>query len=319
MKILVTGAAGFIGSHLSEKLLELGHQVVGIDNFDPFYAKKIKESNLDELHKHHNFSMIEGDLEDAGRVEEVFASHRIELVVHLAAKAGVRPSLLAPEEYLRANINATICLLEAMRRHQVKKLAFASSSSIYGKCATIPFDEEERFDHAISIYATTKQSGELFTRMYHNLYHFDVINLRFFTVYGPRQRPDLAIHKFMRAALEGKEIPFFGDGSMARDYTYVQDTVGGICGAISRLTENHGIYETYNLGNNTPVTLNKLVEAIEETIGKKMQIKRQEVPAGDVPITYANIDRAKKYLGYNPQTDLKKGLKEFHQWLLKNL
>lgn len=319
MNILVTGAAGFIGSHLADKLVAIGHKVVGIDNFDPFYHRSYKDSNISSLVKNANFTLIEGDLEDKSILQQIFSKNKIDVVVHLAAKAGVRPSLLAPIDYLHANINATVNLLEEMRQHHVEKMVFASSSSIYGKCANIPFNEDEKFDHAISIYATSKQSGELFTRMYHNLYNIDTINLRFFTVYGPRQRPDLAIHKFMRSNLEGKEIPFFGDGSMARDYTYVLDTVGGICGAIDRISKNSGIYETYNLGNNTPVTLSALVEAIEETTGKKCQIKRQDVPAGDVPITFANIDRAKKFLNYNPQTDLKKGLNEFYQWLQNHL
>lgn len=315
MKILVTGAAGFIGSHLCEKLIDDGHIVHGLDNFDPFYDRKIKESNLDNLKKNELFSFSDLDLEDEFKLKALFDGHRFDCVVHLAAKAGVRPSLKDPLAYVQANVKATVNLLECMNQTNHKNLVFASSSSIYGKSKNIPFTEDDGFDHAISVYATSKQSGELFTKMYHNLYNLDVINLRFFTVYGPRQRPDLAIHKFLKANIKGDKITLFGDGSMARDYTYVSDTVQGVYGAVKRVTEHSGLYETYNLGNSTPVTLTELIEAIEKVTGKKCNIERIEVPPGDVPITFADISNAEKNLSYRPEFKLEKGLKNMLDWI----
>ncbi|MBT3585396.1 MAG: NAD-dependent epimerase/dehydratase family protein [Halobacteriovoraceae bacterium] len=317
MKVLVTGAAGFIASHLCEALLTTGHEVVGIDNFDPFYPIESKKENLELLHQHKGFSFTEGDLSDAPFVEKFLTYHPVDLVIHLAAKAGVRPSLEDPIGYVNANITATVSLLEGMRKNGIKKFIFASSSSIYGESKTVPFKEDTSFDHSISLYATTKQSGELFTRMYHNLYKLDVINLRFFTVYGPRQRPDLAIHKFLKSNLLDETITIFGDGSMARDYTYVSDTVQGIIGAMNRIVENPNVYETYNLGNSHPVSLKELILAIEKTTGKPLIIQRTDVPLGDVPITYADISSSKEKLGYHPQVSLESGLAEFYKWIQK--
>lgn len=312
MSILVTGAAGFIASHLIEELSALGEKIVGVDNFDPFYDVEVKRQNKDALGA---IPFYEGDLCNKELLEKVFSENKIELVVHLAAKAGVRPSLKDPIAYVRANVEATLCLLDTMRRHGVKKLSFASSSSVYGTTATVPFKEDASFDSAISVYATTKQAGELFTRMYHNLYGFDVHNLRFFTVYGPRQRPDLAIHKFMKANLTGEEITVFGNGEMARDYTFVKDTVQGILGSIKVLRRGSKIYESYNLGNSSPVTLKELLETIEKVTGKECVKKAAPVPDGDVPVTFADISKAKRDLGYNPSTNLETGLGLMWRWI----
>lgn len=317
MNIFVTGAAGFIGSHLCEKLLSEGHHVTAIDNFDPHYDRKIKENNLQQCRDHKRFNFLEEDLCNHGYLKQHFTDFKYDVVVHLAGNAGVRPSLKNPIKYVKTNVEATVSLLESMRDGGCKNLVFASSSSVYGTNKHIPFIEDEDFSNAISVYATTKQSCEIFNKMYHNVYGFNVINLRLFTVYGPRQRPDLAIHKFLKANLYGEEISLFGDGSMARDYTYVGDTIQGIAGAIQRIKNESGIYETYNLGNSNPISLNELIEAIEQVTGNKCIVQNEKVPLGDVPITYADITKAKKMLGYNPSTQLRDGLKQFYDWIQK--
>lgn len=316
MKVFVTGAAGFIASHLISKLLDEGEEVVGIDNFDPFYDRSIKEFNIKHLNKSSKFSFYEGDLSDKNLLQKIFTDENIGPVVHLAAKAGVRPSLKNPTDYVKVNIESLVNLLDVMKEFDKKKFIFASSSSIYGKNSKIPFSEADITEKIISVYAASKISGESFTRMYHNLYDFSVINLRFFTVYGPSQRPDLAIHKFLKAAYLDEEITLFGDGSMARDYTYVEDTVAGIIGAIKRISNlDENLYETFNLGNSTPISLKELIESIEEVTGKKIRKKCVEVPDGDVPITYADISRSKEFLGYSPETTLKDGLKKMYEWI----
>lgn len=316
MKVLITGAAGFIGSHLSELLIEKGHHVVGLDNFDPFYERQIKEENVSSLVKSEKFDFHEGDLLDQNFMKELFDKHNdIDVAVHLAAKAGVRPSLENPLGYVDANIKATVGLLEILK-DQCAKIVFASSSSVYGKSKEIPFQEEQKLEDSISVYATTKHSCELFNKMYHNLYNLSVINLRFFTVYGERQRPDLAIHKFLKANFKGEPITLFGDGTMARDYTYVKDTVEGIYNSIKRISEStKPLYETYNLGNSSPVSLTSLIENIEEVTGNKMKIEHKPTPKGDVPITYADISHSEKELGYNPKTKISEGLKLFYRWV----
>jgi nucleoside-diphosphate-sugar epimerase len=312
MNILITGAAGFIGSHLSEKLLELGHQVIGIDNFDPFYARNTKEDNLKIALKNPLFSFHELDITSTSDFEKW--PDKIDIVVHLAAKAGVRPSIENPEVYLKTNILGTLNVLEYMRKIDCYNLVFASSSSVYGNNKKIPFEESDPADHPISPYAASKKSCELLLYNYHKLYQFNCINLRFFTVFGPRQRPDLAIHKFVKKISDNQPIEVYGQGDTARDYTYVDDTISGIVEAINRVHSNQTVFETINLGNNAPVSLNALIQKIETLLGLKAQIKHLPLQDGDVDITYSSIDKAKKLLNYNPVTPIDEGLIKFVAW-----
>ena len=311
MNILITGAAGFIGSHLAERLVQQGHNIIGLDNFDPFYDRSVKESNLAALRNSSNFQLVEGDIRNAEQVDGVLTQANIEMIIHLAAKAGVRPSIQDPITYQDVNINGTMVLLEAARNHNVKKFIFASSSSIYGNNEKVPFSETDNVDYPISPYAATKKAGELLCHTYHHLYEIQINCLRFFTVYGPRQRPDLAIHKFARLIEAGKPIPVFGDGSMARDFTYIDDILDGILAALNHWTG----YRIYNLGESRPYRLDRLIRELETALDKKALIDRQPVPPGDVRQTFADVTRAKTELGYNPQTDLPEGLKTFVQWL----
>jgi len=309
--ILVTGAAGFIGSHLCESLLSQGHTVIGVDNFDPFYDRKIKEGNLRSFRTHERFGFFELDL---SRKQGLNRLPSFDMAVHLAGKAGVRPSIEAPQSYIDANITATHNVLRLCLDKGCKKLAFASSSSIYGNSKHIPFIEEGVEYEPISPYAFTKRSCELMNYTFHHLYQIDVLNLRFFTVYGPRQRPDLAIHKFTDLLSRGESIPMFGDGSTARDYTFVDDTVAGINGALNYLRENENVFETVNLGNNQPVKLADLIEKIGNALGVKPVIEQLPMQPGDVDITYASIEKAKKLFDYNPGTKIEDGLGKFVDW-----
>lgn len=313
--ILVTGAAGFIGSHLCEALLEEGYKVTGIDNFDPFYDIEIKKKNLETSLLHNDFRFINGDAGDKKILESISGS--VDTVVHLAAKAGVQPSLIDPEGYIHSNISVTNVLLEWMRKKGIKKFVFASSSSVYGNAANIPFNENDTAAEPISPYAFSKRSCELMNYTYHSLYQMDVINLRFFTVYGERQRPDLAIHKFVKLILAGKPISLFGDGTTSRDYTYYGDTLNGIIAAIRYVSQEKGLYEIINLGNNTPVYLSELIEVIGASLKIKPLIQYEGMKQGDVNITYANIDKASNLLGYNPRVDLSSGIANFIQWYKK--
>ncbi len=312
--LLVTGCAGFIGSHLTEKLLNDGHSVIGVDNFDPFYDRSIKEQNLSAFKDHPNFSFFEIDLADFSSLKGSLSSSSIDLIIHLAGKAGVRPSIEDPQGYIRANIIATQNILDLMKEKGIQKMAFASSSSVYGNTKEIPFHEEQDVSNPISPYASTKKACELINYTYHSLYKLDIVNMRFFTVFGPRQRPDLAIHKFTRLILNGNEIPMFGDGSTSRDYTYYEDTVSGIVGAINYLFSNEGVYETVNLGNNQPVKLLEMISTIEKAAGVKANIKQLPMQPGDVDITFANIEKAKKLFGYNPKYSFEEGIKNFVEW-----
>ena len=312
-RILITGCAGFIGSHLSEKLLDLNYQVVGIDNFDPFYDVNIKKSNLQHFINHPNFNFIEVDIANKEQFEKLFPEN-IDLVVHLAAKAGVRPSIEDPSGYIRANITATQNVLDAMKDKDIRKLAFASSSSVYGNTKATPFTEDMDVSKPISPYAATKKAGELINYTHHHLYQTDIINMRFFTVFGPRQRPDLAIHKFTKLIRLGQAITLFGDGSTARDYTYISDTINGIVGAIDYLFTHNSVYEIVNLGNNQPVKLSKMVETIYEVCGVKPDINYQTMQPGDVDITYADISKATQLFGYQPEYNFKEGVKKFVEW-----
>ncbi len=313
-KFLVTGAAGFIGSSLCELLVSEGFEVIGIDNFDPFYSREIKNSNLSTLLSHPLFSLVEGNL---GDISNFNLSEDIDFVVHLAAKAGVRPSIESPSDYIENNINQSYSLYNWMEKRKIKKLIFASSSSVYGNNISVPFAETDAVDCPISPYAFTKKSGELLTHTFHHLYHFDVINLRFFTVYGERQRPDLAIYKFAKSILNGEKITLYGDGSTSRDYTYVGDIVNGVLGAIRYISSNNGVYETINLGSKTPITLLDLVKTLEKVIGKQAHINWEKMQPGDVDRTFADTEKAFKLLDYTPNTTLETGIYNFVEWLKK--
>ena len=314
MNFLITGVAGFIGSHLGEKLISEGHTVTGIDNFDPFYPREFKIENLRLLNNSGTFTFIEADIRNMSSLGNVFIENKIDIVIHLAAKAGVRPSIESIAEYYDVNVNGTISLLESMRKYEVTKMLFASSSSVYGNNDKVPFAETDSVDNPISPYASTKKSGELLCHVYSHLYGFDITCLRFFTVYGPRQRPDLAIHKFTRLIDEGKPIPFYGDGSTARDYTYIEDIVKGIVCAVDKLKG----FNIYNLGESRIITLKKLVQTIENSLGKKAILNELPLQQGDVKITYADISKAKKEIGYQPVHDFESGIKKFSEWYNSN-
>jgi UDP-glucuronate 4-epimerase len=308
--ILVTGAAGFIGSHLTGRLLRLGYRVVGLDNFDSFYDPSIKEANVRPLLKD-GCTLIRGDIRDAELLHRVFSEYNFDVVTHLAARAGVRPSIQQPLLYQDVNIGGTINLLEASRASGVSNFVFASSSSVYGLGTPVPFSEEAKIDHPTSPYAASKAAGELFCRTYNHLYGLPVKALRFFTVYGPRQRPEMAIHLFTRMIENGEAIPFYRDGTSRRDYTYIDDIVGGIIGAIRDRGQS---FEVFNLGNSSPVQLDYLIQVIEKSLGKKAKIKRLPEQPGDVPETYADIKKAEKLLGYKPEVPIEEGIENFVRW-----
>lgn len=310
MKILVTGAAGFIGSHLSEKLLANGCHVVGVDNFDDFYAPAVKWQNLEKCLENDSFGLVEADIRDAEAMNET-AQQGIDVIVHLAARAGVRPSIENPVLYADVNINGTVVMLEAARKNGVKKFVFGSSSSVYGNNKKIPFSEDDNVDFPISPYAATKKACELICHTYYSLYKIDMTCLRFFTVYGPRQRPDLAIHKFAALIERGQPIPVFGDGGMMRDFTYIDDIIAGTVAAI----EKCGGYNIYNLGESEPIKLSQLIEQIENALGKKAKKEYLPEQPGDVVRTYADISKAQRDLGYKPGTNIEQGLAKFVEWL----
>lgn len=312
MQILLTGAAGFIGSHLSEKLLQLGHTITAVDNFDNFYSREIKLSNIRKCKESKNFNLIEGDISDiASLVPKEYAP---DLLIHLAAKAGVRPSIENPSQYIQTNIVGTHNLLDWLKNAGCKKMIFASSSSVYGNNKKVPFSEKDSVDSPISPYAFTKKSCELLNYTYHDLYGINIINLRFFTVYGPRQRPDLAIHKFFSLINDNKPIEIYGDGTSGRDYTFIDDIVNGICSSMDRITSETNLFEIINLGNSNPVLLKDLINAIEEVSGKKAVKKFLPMQDGDVDLTFADISAARQKLNFNPSTSLIDGLKKFKSW-----
>ena len=310
-KILVTGCAGFIGSHLCELLLSKNFVVIGVDNFDPFYSKELKEKNLSLFSSHPNFRFYELDIVEG--MQSILEAD-IEVVVHLAAKAGVRPSILEPMEYIKVNIAGTQKVHEFMQANDIGKFIFASSSSVYGNNKSIPYKEADRVDNPISPYASTKKAGELMNYTFHHLRKIDVINLRFFTVYGPRQRPDLAINKFIGKIDRNEQLELFGDGQSARDYTYISDTVDGIYRALVYCTDNSNFYLTVNLGNSTPIKLIDLVDTIYNNMGKKKNVIFTAMQPGDVDITFADIELAKTLLNYNPVIDLSTGIRNFIKW-----
>lgn len=310
----ITGGAGFIGSTLSQKLIEQGNKVIAIDNFCDFYNPKIKENNVKELLQNENFKLYRADIRDRKALKEIFNKNQIDIVMHLAAMAGVRPSIENPILYQEVNCMGTQNLLETMKKYNVLNLVMASSSSVYGNNKTVPFKETDIVDFAISPYAATKKANEVMTHVYHKLFDFNVIMLRFFTVYGPRQRPDLAINKFTQLMLNNEKIPMFGDGSTSRDYTYIDDIVFGIEKSIQYTEENKNVYEIINLGNSSPITLLSMINIIGRVVGINPQIEKLPMQPGDVERTYADISKAKKLLGYNPKTSFEKGIENFVIW-----
>ncbi len=313
--ILVTGCAGFIASHLCELLLTKGFKVIGVDNFDPFYPRQIKEENLGHFINNPHFKFYELDICSGLNVIE---EQDILAVIHLAAKAGVRPSIDDPEGYIRANITGTQKVHELMQQRAIRKLVFASSSSVYGNNEKVPFSENDNVDNPISPYAFTKKAGELMNYTFHHLYKTDIINLRFFTVYGPRQRPDLAINKFVSKITRDEPLALFGDGSTARDYTYIEDTVDGIYKAMEFCLESNNLCTTVNLGNNNPVKLKELVGIIYQHMGKAENVVYEAMQPGDVDITFADISKAGALLGYKPATSINEGIKKFIDWHKKS-
>lgn len=312
-KILVTGGAGFIGSNLCDKLLEEDYNVICLDNFNDFYDPKIKKENIANALKHKNFTLIRGDILDNGLLGDIFSKNRIDKIVHLAAIAGVRPSLVAPDKYVDIDIKGTVNLLEAVRKYKVRQFIFGSSSSVYGVNSRIPFSEEDRVNLQISPYATAKRCAELYCATYHYLYKIPITILRFFTVYGPRQRPDMVIHKFVRLICQGKPIPIFGNGESKRDYTYVGDVVNGIVSSL----EKNNYFEIFNIGNSNMIELTKVIKIIEDKLKINPKIKQLTEQPGDVPITCADISKAKKMLGYNPAISIEEGIGYFVEWYLE--
>tara|TARA_Y100000590_G_C15637644_1_gene983618 strand:+ start:243 stop:1229 length:987 start_codon:yes stop_codon:yes gene_type:complete len=308
--ILITGGAGFIGSHLIDRLLVNDNQIICLDNLNDYYNPEIKKLNQSEHLNHLNYTFIKGDIRDGESIRNLFENHTIDIVVHLAAMAGVRPSIEDPVLYTDVNINGTQTLLEAMMGSSVKKFVFASSSSVYGNNKKTPFSEDDIVDFQISPYGATKKMGEVMCYTYHQLSGIPTSCLRFFTVYGPRQRPEMAIHKFTRMMKNGEAIPFFGDGSTARDYTFIEDIINGILATITADDQ----FAIYNLGNSEPVKLDELVHLIGERVGVDPILDRQELPTGDVQQTFADVSRAKSRLDYMPSISIDEGINRFMDW-----
>ena len=338
MVYLITGASGFIGSHLAEQLLKNGHSVINVDNFDDFYSYEIKVKNtLESVGQSADFEFLDKgkdiqrlisqtasdryklywqDIRDMDGLRRIFAENQIDMVVHLAALAGVRPSIERPLEYADVNIKGSMNLWELCREFGIHKFVCASSSSVYGNNEKIPFSETDNVDRPISPYAATKKCGEILGHTYHHLYGIDMIQLRFFTVYGPRQRPDLAIHKFTKLISDGAEVPFYGDGTTARDYTFVEDIIDGILKSIKYLENHKNVYEILNLGESEVVTLEEMLSSIEACVEKKAVRKNLPMQPGDVNKTNADITKAQAMIGYNPTTKFQNGIKKFVEWFL---
>jgi UDP-glucuronate 4-epimerase len=316
MNFLVTGGAGFIGSHVCERLLRNGHHVWAFDDLNNFYDPQFKQRNLREIQALAKpFEFVHGDITDRAALDEIFSSVKFDQVIHLAARAGVRPSLAEPALYQRVNVEGTVNVLEAARKNGVRKVTIASSSSVYGLNSKVPFSESDPIFSAISPYAASKLACEALGHTWQHIYKMDVAMLRFFTVYGPRQRPDLAIYKFAKLITAGKPIPVFGDGSAARDYTFITDTLDGIIAC----TKKEFGYEIFNLGESETVSLARMTELLEAALGKKAVIDRQPLQPGDVPITFADISKARAKLGYNPQVKFEDGIKLFAEWFKKSV
>ena len=312
MDILVTGGAGFIGSHVCRRLLSEGRAVTLVDDFNDYYDPAIKRANVAAMGG--GAKVVEGDIRDRGLIQKLFAEGKFETVIHIAARAGVRPSVKDPQLYIDTNITGTHHLLEASRQNAVKRFVFASSSSVYGLSRTVPFSEGLALPQTLSPYAATKLAGEHLCGNYSHLFGLRAVCLRFFTVYGPGQRPDLAIHKFTDAIQNGRPIPQYGDGSTRRDYTYIDDIVQGVMGA---LKYDGLLFDIFNLGENQTITLTELIREIEKGLGKKAVIERLPEQQGDMPLTSADITKARALLGYNPQTKIAEGIPKFIAWYLK--
>ncbi len=311
-EILITGGAGFIGSHLVDRVLSEGcWRVTVIDDFNDFYSPELKRANIAGHLANPDYRLVEADIRDEKSLAELFAKTDFDVIVHLAARAGVRPSLSEPKLYAETNINGTLNLLELAREHGVNQFVFGSSSSVYGINSKVPFAESDRIHQPISPYAATKAAGELICHTYSHLYDIRCICLRFFTVYGARQRPDLAIHKFSQLISEGKPIPVFGDGTMRRDYTYIDDIIQGVRAAIEYEGSN---FEVFNLGESETTELSRLIELLEENLGVKAIIDRQPMQPGDVPATYADITKSRELLRYDPTTKITEGITKFVEW-----
>ncbi len=310
MHLLLTGGAGFIGSHFSRKLLDEGHEVDCLDNFNTYYDPALKRENVQPFLDHPRYRLIEGDIVDWPAVERLFAERSYDSVVHLAARAGVRPSIREPLLYEQVNVLGTMHILEAARRHGVGRIVSASSSSVYGSNSKVPFSESDPVDHPISPYAATKKAGELMAFTWHHLYGLSISCMRFFTVYGPRQRPDMAIHKFARLICSGQPVPVFGDGRSRRDYTYIDDIIAGLYAALLRCEG----YHIYNLGESNTIELLELIHLLEEGLGRKAVLEFHPDQPGDVPITYADISLARRELDYRPSTPIERGIGLFAEW-----
>ena len=315
---LITGGAGFIGSTLADKLLEKNFKVIVVDNFNDFYDPKIKENNVKNNLENANYKVERVDIRDEKALENVFDENKIDGIFHLAAMAGVRPSIENPILYQQVNGIGTQVILEQAKKHNIKNLVMASSSSVYGNCKEVPFKEDFIVDFAISPYAATKKANEVMAHVYHKLFDMNIIMLRFFTVFGPRQRPDLAINKFTRLMLEGKEIPMFGDGTTSRDYTFVDDIVDGIIKSMEYEENNKNVYEILNLGNSSPITLKGMIEIIGKVLSIEPIINQLPMQPGDVERTYADISKAKALISYEPKTSFEDGIKKFVEWYKEN-
>jgi UDP-glucuronate 4-epimerase len=313
MKILITGGAGFIGSHVCDALLKRGDKVICIDNFNDYYDPKIKEKNISHHTDNPDFALHRTDIRDMEAMRSIFSKESPDKVIHLAARAGVRPSIEDPLLYQDVNLKGTLNLLELAKEFKIKNFIFASSSSVYGKNKKTPFSESDSVDNPISPYAATKKAGELLCYTYHHLHNMNIACLRFFTVYGPRGRPDMAPYLFTKCIEKGRPIQRFGDGTSKRDYTYIADIVSGVIAAVDKELG----YDIINLGNSQTVELNHLIQVIEKKLGKDAEIVQKPMPEGDVPITYADISKAKELLGYDPKTGIEEGMGDFIDWYLK--
>lgn len=310
----ITGGAGFIGSTLTERLLKEENKVVTIDNFCDYYDPKLKEENIKDFLNNENYKLYRGDIRNRNDIKKIMDENNIDVIMHLAAMAGVRPSIEDPILYQKVNGLGTQNILEEAKLHNIRSLVMASSSSVYGNCREVPFSEDMVVDFAISPYAATKKANEVMAHVYHKLNNMNIIMLRFFTVYGPKQRPDLAINKFTRLMLNNEEIPMYGDGSTSRDYTYIDDIVDGICRSCNYVMNNDNVYEVLNIGSNNPISLKEMINTIGNSLNIEPKIKQMPMQPGDVDRTYASIDKARKLLGYEPKITFDEGITRFIDW-----